>query len=63
MQDYEKFENRVAALYAAAGYRTEVNIRVGGQQIDVIAEKTEMGSNIKLYIECKDISRKVLPQG
>lgn len=62
MQNYEKFENRVAALYAAAGYRTEVNIRVGGQQIDVIAEKTEMGSNIKLYIECKDYSNKVTNQ-
>src|SRR3954447_24045136 len=54
----QQFERMVADLYRSLGYRVEANVVLGGQQVDVLAQKDVEGAPlIKLGVECKDLSR------
>ena len=51
---WKRLEEHVARLYESLGYVTVMNSSIGGQQIDLIAEKFLMGiGKSRLYIECK----------
>jgi hypothetical protein len=54
-----EFEEYVASLYRALGYRVEQNVAVFGQQVDLIAERSVPGlGRVKTLIECKFRSSK-----
>jgi len=51
---WKEFENDVAALYKAMGYKVRPNQKIAGQQIDLIAERYVEGIGHRtVVIECK----------
>lgn len=54
---YEKgwnFNQYCASIYESLGYKTTVNINIGPQQIDILAERHVSGIGlIKIIVECK----------
>jgi hypothetical protein len=62
-QSGQQFERLVADLYRSLGYRVQPNVYVGGQQIDVLAQREVEGAPpIKLGVECKDLAKAVSNQ-
>jgi hypothetical protein len=50
----EIFEKYVVALYEALNFHVSRNVNIGGQQVDIVAEKIVPGiGKIKTLIECK----------
>jgi hypothetical protein len=51
------FERQVAHLYRASGAFVEHNKDIGGNQVDVwVVERTQAGTEVRLVVECKDLS-------
>lgn len=51
---WKQFEQEVAILFQAAGYRIEQNIEYSGQEFDIVATKRGVGDlNNRIAVECK----------
>ena len=50
----QAFEEEVARLYEALGYKVQRNVRLAGQQIDLLLTKMMSGAGMaKIVVECK----------
>lgn len=53
----DSFEAYVASIYESMGYQVKLNLKLSGQQVDVLAEKIFPGAGLsKIAIECKYLS-------
>jgi uncharacterized protein YjbI with pentapeptide repeats len=59
MNDGKSFEREVADAFSALGYKVEMDIQIGGKQIDLVAHLKSPGisNDLKLYVECKDYNK------
>ena len=57
VQQGNEFENYIEKLYQSLGFKTEHNVKIGGQQVDIVARRNIQGiGQVTILIDCKYLS-------